>query len=59
MHWEGVFAYFLADGSAPQALGLGDTLLELNDPVISGIVTKDPTEIVQWFLHTCDVHCDW
>lgn len=59
LHHNGVLLVFLADGCVAQALGLGDALLDINDPAISGIHTKDAAQIVQWWLRTCEVHCDW
>lgn len=58
LHGQGNLAVILTDGHPGQALGLGDALLELNDPTVSGIYTKDAEEIVQYILRTCDIHCD-
>jgi len=59
LHHDGALSMFLIDGCPMQALGLGDSLLQINDPQISSIHCKYASEIVQCCLHTCDVHCDW
>ncbi|KIJ47697.1 hypothetical protein M422DRAFT_248703 [Sphaerobolus stellatus SS14] len=51
LHGVDNLAVILTDGHPGQALGLGDALLELNDPAISGITTTDPAEI----LYTSDM----
>ncbi|KAF8518673.1 hypothetical protein BU17DRAFT_66302 [Hysterangium stoloniferum] len=58
-HKEGKHAIFMVDGSAPQMQGLGDFLLTQNDPLVSGIATKDPQIIVQHCSRICNIHCQW
>jgi len=57
LHGQGL-AVILMDGHPGQALGLGDALLEINEPSVSGIFTTDAAEMVQHILRTCDIHCD-
>ncbi|KIJ37762.1 hypothetical protein M422DRAFT_259598 [Sphaerobolus stellatus SS14] len=56
LHKEGKLGTMLMDGSAPQIQGLGDVLIRENNPAVSGIMTTDATEIVQWLTRTCDWH---
>ncbi|KIJ33118.1 hypothetical protein M422DRAFT_783248 [Sphaerobolus stellatus SS14] len=56
IHGEGKLGTMLMDGSAPQIQGLGDMLLKENNPSVSGILTTDCNEIVQWVVRTCDWH---
>ncbi|KAK7033366.1 hypothetical protein R3P38DRAFT_3313383 [Favolaschia claudopus] len=46
----------ILDGEIPQALGLGSFLVEYNDPAISGIRTREPTELLRYCLKICSVH---
>ncbi|KIJ41523.1 hypothetical protein M422DRAFT_255431 [Sphaerobolus stellatus SS14] len=36
--------------------GLGDVLIRKNNPAVSGIMTTDANEIVQWLTRTCGWH---
>ncbi|KAJ7268270.1 hypothetical protein C8J57DRAFT_1227989 [Mycena rebaudengoi] len=46
----------ILDGEVPQAQGLGDWLAIYNDPVKSGITTRDPLELIQYCIKTCGIH---
>lgn len=48
----------VVDGCKPQVEACGDDLVQRNDPLISGIHTTDPQEIVQYIVRTCSVHLD-
>ncbi|KAF7976474.1 hypothetical protein HWV62_6741 [Athelia sp. TMB] len=48
----------ILDGEVAQAQGCGDWLIEVNNPLISGITTHDALELVQYFIKTCVVHFD-
>ena len=39
-----------------QVLGAGDSFLPTNEPEFSGITTKEPEEIVKYFVHACCAH---
>jgi len=59
LHGQGNLTIILTDGHTGQAPGLGDALLEMNDPAISGISTQEAEEIVQHTLRTCIIHAYW
>ncbi|KAJ7190068.1 hypothetical protein GGX14DRAFT_580166 [Mycena pura] len=46
----------LLDGEVAQAQGFGDFLVGYNDPSISGIHSRDPLELVEYSLKSCQVH---
>jgi hypothetical protein len=46
----------ILDGEVPQAQGLGDWLATYNDPMKSGIQTRDPLELIQYCIKTCGIH---
>ena len=52
---EGLMAVILTDGCVAQALGLGDALLELIDPV-DRPYANTAEEIIKYLLRTCWVH---
>jgi hypothetical protein len=58
IHKEGNLITIIMDGDAAQALGLGDALIKINEPDVSGILTKDPDDMLSHILWTCTVHCD-
>ena len=39
-----------------QVLGAGDSFLSTNEPEFSGITTKEPEEIVKYFVRACRAH---
>ncbi|KAJ6579369.1 hypothetical protein B0H10DRAFT_1962907 [Mycena sp. CBHHK59/15] len=43
----------ILDGEVPQVQGFGDWLVTYNDPVKSGISSRDPLELVLYPLKTC------
>ena len=42
-----------------QVLGAGDSFLPTNEPELSDITTKEPEEIVKYFVHACHAHVKW
>lgn len=55
-HNSGKLLALILDGEAAQVQALGDVLLEINDPEISGVTTKDPLEMVLYIVKTCVEH---
>ncbi|KAF9548279.1 hypothetical protein CPC08DRAFT_729541, partial [Agrocybe pediades] len=53
---ESKLLVLLFDAEAAQIQACGDKLLQLNDPEVSKITTKDPLKIVQYFTKTCTQH---
>jgi hypothetical protein len=46
----------ILDGEVPQALGFGHFLAIYNHPVISGIHSRNPIELLSHCLKTCEIH---
>ncbi|TFY74780.1 hypothetical protein EWM64_g9232 [Hericium alpestre] len=44
------------DMEAAQVLGAGDSFLSTNEPDYSGITTREPEELVQYFVKLCYAH---
>ncbi|KIJ25807.1 hypothetical protein M422DRAFT_273184 [Sphaerobolus stellatus SS14] len=55
-HNCGKLLALILDGEAAQVQALGDVLLEMNDPEINGVTTKDPLEVILYILKTCIEH---
>ena len=53
---EGTLLSIGVDLELAQVLGAGDSFLPTNEPEYSGITTKDPTEIVKYFVRACRAH---
>ena len=53
---EGILLSIGVDLELAQVLGAGDSFLPTNKPEFSGITTKDPSEIVKYFVHACCAH---
>ena len=53
---EGTLLSIGVDLELAQVLGAGDSFLPTNEPEYSGITTKDPTEIVKYFVRACHAH---
>ncbi|KIJ31475.1 hypothetical protein M422DRAFT_266852 [Sphaerobolus stellatus SS14] len=56
LHCKGILAVVLTNGHAGQALGLGDALMQLNDPTISGFNIREAADMVINILKTCSIH---
>ncbi|KAJ7029522.1 hypothetical protein C8F04DRAFT_1043205 [Mycena alexandri] len=48
----------MLDGEVAQALGFGDFLVNYNNPEISGILSRDPIQLLSFSLKTCTNHFD-
>lgn len=44
------------DAETAQFQGLGDYLVTINDPSLSGLTTRDPIELAAQVARTCDFH---
>ncbi|KAF8590747.1 hypothetical protein K439DRAFT_1611685 [Ramaria rubella] len=56
IHKDGALWCIIVDAEPAQIQGLGDVLLMLNVPTISGIHTTDPLEIILYLIMTCCTH---
>ena len=53
---EGTLLSIGVDLELAQVLGAGDSFLPTNEPEFSGITTKEPGEIVKYFVRACRAH---
>lgn len=54
----GTIQSLILDGEVAQAQGCGDWLININNPLLSEIMTDDPLKLVQHILKTCYLHYD-
>ena len=53
---DGTLLSIGVDLELAQVLGAGDSFLPTNEPEFSGITTKEPEEIVKYFVRACLAH---
>jgi hypothetical protein len=53
---DGTLLSIGVDLELAQVLGAGDSFLPTNEPEFSGITTKEPEEIVKYFVRACRAH---
>ena len=53
---DGNLRVILMDGDVAQAQGLGDWLSQYNSPLLNGINTRDPLELLLYILKNCSIH---